>query len=304
MPWLWIFMFGCILDRTGQSASESMRRQLLDQGVRVANLEQQFIQVEARVNQMEDLTRTQGRQDNMKMETLDDLRSELSRMRGEVEVLSHASGEGAKEIQARTEDATFRVEWLESRADQLEKALGLKPPSPPQRVVEDEAAEQDSTWKGEIVGAGDAEPANAGTAESAASPPVVTGAQTSDGQPDPDQLLDGGKGLLDQENAAGAASMFSRFLELYPKHKRAAEAKYRLADSSKVAGQYQQAILQFQTVIDQHKMSAFASWAMFKQGECFALQGQPANAKVFFNEVIRIFPKSRAADQARQKLRQ
>jgi TolA-binding protein len=41
---------------------------------------------------------------------------------------------------------------------------------------------------------------------------------------------------------------------------------------------------------------------MLRQGECFEEQGQADNAKVFFGEVVRIYPKSRAAKAARKKL--
>ena len=68
------------------------------------------------------------------------------------------------------------------------------------------------------------------------------------------------------------------------------------------SGDQQQAVLYFQEVIDQFKGSPFAPWAMLRQGECFAEQGQTDDAKVFFGEVIRIYPKSRAAKAARKTL--
>ena len=42
---------------------------------------------------------------------------------------------------------------------------------------------------------------------------------------------------------------------------------------------------------------------MFKQGECFAAQNQMGNARVFFNEVIRIFPGTPAAEAAKKRLK-
>lgn len=69
------------------------------------------------------------------------------------------------------------------------------------------------------------------------------------------------------------------------------------------AKQYKQAILRFQSVIDQFKSSSWAPWAMLRQGECFEEQGQGDNAKVFFSEVVRLYPSSRAAATAKKKLR-
>lgn len=306
MSLVWWMMLGCILDRTGQSASERMRRELHDHNTRIANIETQFIQVEARVNQLEDLTRTRGQQDIMKMESLDELRAELSRVRGDVEVLSHSVGEGGKDLNARTEDAAYRVEWLESRATQLEKALGLKPPAPP-AITPAPGAEESEGWKGEKpadAAAPEAGDAAAGTPAAGTPAPAVTPADAGgSGTPDPDKMVDGAKGLLESGNHTGAEQMLERFLQLHPKHKRVAEARYRRANAAQKAGKFQQAVLRYQEVIDKHKMSAWASWAMFKQGECFAAQNQMGNARVFFNEVIRIFPGTPAAEAAKKRLK-
>jgi TolA-binding protein len=303
MSWFWWVMLACIMDRTGQSASERMRRELADHGTRIVNIEAQFIQVEARVNQLEDLTRTRGQVDIMKMESLDELRTELSRVRGEVEVLSHQVGEGGKELQDRTEDAAYRVQWLEGRATQLEQALGLKPPPPPAILPSPGPEEGEGTLSPE-GGTGEAG-TPPGEGETA---PVVAAAGTADPAaggttPDPDKMVDGAKGLLDAGNTDAAEQMLERFLQLHPGHKREGEARYRRANAAQKAGKYQQGVLRYQEVIDKHKMSAWASWAMFKQGECFALQGQMGNARVFFNEVLRIFPGTPAAAEAKKRLK-
>ncbi len=298
MTWLWWVMLACVLDRTGQSASERMRRELVDHGTRVANLEAQFIQVEARVNQLEDLTRSQGQTDIMKMESLDELRTALSRIRGKVEVLGHEVGEGGEDLRARAEDVAYRVQWLESRAEQLENALGLQPPSPPPVVTAGQEGGQQPQGQME-GGAVDRAP---GVQEAAPQPGPRVVTIGGDSKPNPDTMVDGAKGLLDQDNPSGAEQMLERFLQLHPTHGRVAEARYLRAGAAKKAGKYPTAILRYQEVIDQHKMTPWASWAMYKQGECFGLQGKLGNARVFFNEVIRIFPGSPAAAAAKQQL--
>jgi TolA-binding protein len=300
VSWIWWVMLGCIMDRTGQSASERMRLELTDHGGRLTNIEAQFIQVEARVNQLEDLTRTRGQANIMKMESLDELRTELSRIRGEVEVLSHQVGEGGKDLQARTDDAAYRVEWLESRATQLENALGLQPPAAP-AITPQPGPEEAEGWSGSSEGstdAGTAEPKEPG-----AQTPAVVAPTEAGSTPDPDKMVDGAKGLLDAGNTGGAEQLLERFIQLHPEHTRVGEARYRRATAAQKAGNHQQAVLRYQEVIDKHKMSAWASWAMFKQGECFALQGQQGNARVFFNEVLRIFPGTPAAAEAKKRLK-
>ena len=49
----------------------------------------------------------------------------------DLEVLTHDWQQSAKTRESQTTDAQYRLDWLESRAGQLEKALGLKTPPPP-----------------------------------------------------------------------------------------------------------------------------------------------------------------------------
>lgn len=318
MFWLMLVSMGCVLDRTGQSSTSAMQREIRDNGIRIHNVEQQFVQVEARVNQLEDHTRSSGQQKILQMETLDELRMEVARLRGEVEVLSHTAGQGEKSIKGRVDDAQFRVLWLESRADQLERSLGLKTPAPP--AMPTEPVEQESSWTEngavpapEAPAAGEPAPVVAVAAPPVEATPVVTPEPSPEPAPatpdpvtepalDPDTLLDTAKSQIKQSNFVGALTMLSRFLEAFPNHARSDEATYRRAEATMKSGDHQQAVLLFQEVIDQFKGSPFAPWAMLRQGECFEEQGQNDNAKVFFGEVVRIYPKSRAAKAARKKL--
>jgi tol-pal system protein YbgF len=314
----------CVLDRTGQSSTAALQREIRDNGVRIHNVEQQFVQVEARVNQLEEHTRSRGQQKILQMETLEELRSEVARLRGEVEVLSHASGQGAKSIKGRVDDAQFRVLWLESRADQLERSLGMKTPAPPAMPTETENI--DSSWDGTPSAGGSqaaplpeatntalpdvaevpvAEPAPAPAPVSAPVEPVpavVASGPVTEPALDADTLIDTAKTQIKESNYVGALTMLNRFIEAFPNHARSDEATYRRAEAAMKSGDQQQAVLYFQEVIDQFKGSPFAPWAMLRQGECFEEQGQADNAKVFFGEVVRIYPKSRAAKAARKKL--
>jgi tol-pal system protein YbgF len=311
MSWFILLSFACVLDRTGQSASNQMVREMRDNGVRIYNVEQQFVQVEARVNQLEDLIRTRGQEKISQIETLEQVREQMGRLRGEVEVLSHAAGQGAKDMSATVDDARFRVLWLEVRADQLERSLGLSTPDPPAIVVPvvDEPSEGGSTWSaadgveaplgtgGAAVAAVAVAPVAVPQAPAASVPDPVTTPTL-----DPLALLEKAKAQLKEGNHVGAETLLGRFLEAHPNHSRADEATYRRAEAAKVAEDYENAVLRYQEVIDQFNGSAFAPWAMFRQGECFKAQGQEANAKVFYGEVIRIYPKSRAARSARKQL--
>ena len=283
---------GCVLDRTGQSATSGFQRELAVHNARIQNVEAGFDSVDARVAQLEELTRTRGQEEILRMETLDQLRQEVARVRGDLEVLQHESDQLSLDAYARAEDATYRLVWLESRAEQLEKAMGVKPPPPPspsELAVIETSAEEGGNATDSGADSGDA--GTAGVDE--------TGGDITD----PDALMT----LAEEHLAAGrdkaAIAVLNRFLEQNPEHKRVAEALYRRAEAYFNAESYQSAVLRFQEVIDRHKDSPWAPWAMLRQGECFESQGQPDNAQLFYEDVVRMWPKSKAAKEAQGKIK-
>lgn len=278
----------CTLDRTGQSASEAYKRELALQGARVGNLEKWHEQLEARISQLEDLNRARGQEEILRMETLDEVRGETAKLRGELEVIRHELDDVNTESTSQAEDAAFRMAWLETRAEALEKAMGLKPPAPPPKG----GATADA---GAAGGTGGSTPPAGGTPAPEASPDTT--------ETDPAALIKLAEGHLAAGRAKAAEAVLDRFLSLYPKHERAPEAMYRRAEAAFNAKAYSQAVLRFQEVIDQHKKSPWASWSMLRQGECFDAQGQKENARLFYEDVIRLYPKSKAAEDAKKKLK-
>lgn len=274
---------GCVLDRTGQSASEVFRRDLILQATRMNNLENQFDLVEARVSQLEELNRARGQDEILRMESLEEIRSEVARLRGEIEVMTHKYGGSLTDLGALQEDATFRLAWLEDRAAQLEENLGLAPPPPP------EPAEPDGEESGEDSSLSDSGEGDegAGSTEQQSAEDLISRAQSH----------------LDEDREQLAEAVLERFLSLYPDHPELPQALYMRARTSFKAADYSAAVLRFQEVIDGHKTSDWASWSMLGQGECFDAQDQPENARLFYEDVIRIWPGSDAAREARKKLR-
>lgn len=282
---------GCVLDRTGQSASELYRRELALQGARVTSLEDELVELSDRTSNLEQLNQARGQQEIMKMETLEQVREEVYRMRGELEELRFTYNGTSKTAQAAQTDAAFRLAWLESRADQLEEKLDLAPPPPPELEEPAEGAQPGAAPSGAAAGA-----AGAATTDTGAESPAPVG-------DDPDSLIAGAEAALARGDEPAAEALLDSFLASYPKHDRAAEARYRRAEASFNAKQFAQAVLRFQEVIDKHKDSQWAAWAMLRQGESFDAQGQPDNAKLFYEDVVRYWPKSKAATEARRKLK-
>ncbi len=276
---------GCVLDRTGQSATEAFRRDMVLHATRLNNLETQFDNLEARTSQLEEVGRARGQDEIMRMESLDDLRGELARLRGDVEVLNHNTALSEETLAALSADASFRMTWLEDRAALLEENLGVAPAPPPELP--------DPSDAGSVGGDG-------GSGE--AGNTAVTGDAEVAGLTDPDALIARAEAHLAAGREKPAEAVLSRFLELHPEHERVPEALYRRAEAAFNAGDYAVAVRRFQEVIDDYKDSAWASWAMLRQGECFEAQDEPENAKVFYKDVVRIWPGSKAAREAKKKL--
>lgn len=288
---LFLLTSGCVLDRTGQSASEIYRRELALQGAAVTNFESQIDNVEGRLRQLEELNRAQGQEEILKMETLEQVRGEVARMRGEVEVLQHNFGQQGTDTLARQEDASFRLLWLEQRADELERSLGLETPAAPEHEtpIDPNASGEPTTGT----------PSDSGETDTSAAGAEPDGGAVTE----PAALIK----LAEEHLAAGresaAEAVLERFLELHPKHAKTSEVLYRKAEAAFNAGRYAAAVLRFQEVIDGHKKSPWAPWAMLRQGECFEAQGQKDNAQLFYEDVARMWPKSKAAGEARKKLK-
>ena len=88
-----------------------------------------------------------------------------------------------------------------------------------------------------------------------------------------------------------------------PKTKKKSEILYRLAESAFNGADYREAARRFQAVLDENSKSQWASWALLRQGECFDELEQKDNAKLFYQDVISEYPKSKAAKEAKEKLK-
>ena len=175
---------GCVLDRRGQSASARYERELKMQGARLSSLEQQFDDLDGRLTRVEELTQARGEQDLVKLQTLEQVRAEIARLRGEVELLRHDVDTHNGDAGRRLEDAAFRLAWLETRAEQLEKSLGLAPPPPPEPPPE-EPPDTDDSGTGD--GTADTPPVDLGLAPRDLPQPPPT---LRSGAPQPQLLLE------------------------------------------------------------------------------------------------------------------
>lgn len=276
---LFALLGACVLDRTGQSATAAYERELEDQKLRADELERLNTDLERRLAQLEEVTRYRGQQEAQKLENLDQVRTEVQRLRGDLETLQHSSSTSGQESRSFQETTSFRVDYLELRVAAVEKSLGLKPPAAPG------AAAPLATTPG------------TGEVTLATTPP-----EEVDLPGGPDELLALAEARLKEGQASVARAVLERFLTQHPTHERAVEAQYRLAETWYNEGQYQRAILEFEKVVAKHPTSVWAPWALVRQGESFKAMGKTNEATLFWEDVIAKYPKSKAAKEAKTLL--
>jgi len=278
---------GCVIDRTGESATEAYKKQMRLQGARIDNLEKQVDKMDAKLTELDAVTQSRGEQEVLRMDTMEQLRGEVARLRGEHDAMKFASEKSTADEQKRLEDAAFRLEWLDLRAAQLERTLGVKAPAPPPR---DGAAAKDAAATKDPGAAKDA---------AATKDPVATPTEVKD----PVDLVKLGNEHLKAGRNEAAEAVLQRMLKEHPTHEKAPEARYRLGEVAYNSKNYPLAVLRFQEVIDSNKKSKWAPWAMLRQGEAFDAQGQKDNAELFYEELVKKWPDSDAAKEAKEKLK-
>lgn len=286
-PLLFLAATACVINRTGQSATGKMQRDLADHQRRVNELEAGSEDQSRRVGQLEEVTRSRGQDDILKMETMEQLRQQVANTRGEFEVLQHdyatfeAAGLGYQQ------DADWRMSYLELRLVNVEKTLGVRPPPPPAKDGSDP-----------VVDAGAGTAGTASNTTGPVAPPVPDAPLAST----PDEYFALITQNLQEGKGAAARAVAQRFVKENPKSDRAPEALYRVAESYQNESDFASGAQAFQAVIDAAPTSTWAPWSMLRQGECMESLGKHDAAKLFWQGTVEKYPKSKAAKEAKAHL--
>ena len=137
--------------------------------------------------------------------------------------------------------------------------------------------------------------------EDASSKPVAGGGQESS-KIDPMALIRLAESHLSQGKETEARSALDRFLENFPEHEAVPRAQYRKAESFYNEGEYALAANGFKLVVERYRETKWAPYSMLRQGECFEALNRPDDAEAFYRALIQLWPKSRAAKEAKAKI--
>jgi len=108
---------------------------------------------------------------------------------------------------------------------------------------------------------------------------------------------------LDKKDYKVALGRFKDFLKKYPKSKLAGNAQYWIGECHYALKEFDQAILELDTVRRKYPQSEKVPAALLKQGFAFAELGEKVNARLVLQEVVEKYPQSPEAARAKQRLK-
>jgi tol-pal system protein YbgF len=96
-----------------------------------------------------------------------------------------------------------------------------------------------------------------------------------------------------------AALEFTEFVTQFPNHPQAAAAQNWIGEAFYRQRDYKQAVVEFQKTVDNYTQTTQVAEALLKIGLCKRAMGDAAGARAAWEQVVRQYPRSEAATQAR-----
>jgi tol-pal system protein YbgF len=207
------------------------------------------------------------------------------------------------ELKAQDAQQSFLVAELKTLSDQVTKlkssleeaesavrAMRATPVAPESRP---DAAPAPPPGSAPIIA-----PAPSPPAASASPPPAAAAPRTVDAE----RVFAGALARLRAGDDGQAVLEFTDFVSQFPTHPQAAAAQNYIGETFYRQRDYRQAAAEFQKTVDNYTQTAQVSEALIKIGLCRRALGDVAGARVAWEQVIKQFPKSDAARQARTLL--
>ena len=132
----------------------------------------------------------------------------------------------------------------------------------------------------------------------AAAPPKVSPEELST----PEEMYDYALGLIKNGDTKKGREVLNTFAAKYPDHRLMQNVFYWKGETFYAEKDYESAILSFQDVVDKYAGGEKAPDAMLKQGLSFQALNDNRNARILYELLLSKYPKSPAAERARQRL--
>lgn len=235
---------------------------------------------------------------------LDSLSSQNARMRADfanrllavdrqlvqIQALGGQSQQQIRDLQRQLEQRAAEARQAEADADSAEAAPPPRPaPAPPPAPTERPAATRPS----------------ADTARTAARPPATrpqspARPRTGDGPPTADEAYEAALGAYRRGSLSTAREGFQEFLRIAPSDPRAPDAQFYVGES--YSRDPDAAIAAYQRVVERWPSSPRASAALLRMAKLEIARGDRAQARAHLNQILRSYPRSDEAEEARTQL--
>jgi len=193
-------------------------------------------------------------------------------------------------MQGRTGDQERINDELRQDLTLLRDELSLQVADHEQRLAKLDAG---------LAAASSAPPAVTPPPAAVAAPPAVT---TPAGESAPGLYDRALKKIREEQDFAAGRELMEAFLKRYPQHDLAVNAAYWVGETYYAEKNYEQAILQFEEIIQKYGDHPKVASAMLKQALAFESTGDQATARLLLQRVIERYPLSDEAGKAKQKL--
>ena len=94
---------------------------------------------------------------------------------------------------------------------------------------------------------------------------------------------------------------FESFIEQFPDHPYADDARYYIGEAMLAKGEYTEAAVSFLTLTRKYPDSDLVPPALYKAGYCYQIMEQDALAAQYFDKLLTEYPDSPEAELARQR---
>ena len=223
---------------------------------------QDLIVVEDNLRKLKTDSETIKSQSAVSYSDVQQVRDEVSRLKGSIEEMSHNNRETFGRLGMEDSLLVHKVDEIESRLQKIEQYIA---PTPKQEKLSSAA------------------PLPSSPANDAA-------------------LLSDGLEKLDKKSYVAARESFSLLLQKAPASALVDKAQFYIAESYFSEKWYEKAILEYQVVISKYTKSTKRPAALYKQALSFELIGDTANAKARFSDLVKAYPSSSQATLARKKI--
>jgi tol-pal system protein YbgF len=201
----------------------------------------------------------------------------------------------------QVEALTVTLRDINGRVDRLETVSNRGSADAPRitklesrvAVLSDQVATFASRTAAPTTAAGKTAPAG-----QAATPPKTAARK----DPSPQTIYDEAYSLYKQGKYVQAREAFKEYVGLYPDTKLTDNAHFWIGESYYDQGQYEQAILEYDKVVQEFPNGDKVASALLKQAFAFDAIGGPQDAKILLKKILRDHPSSEQAAIARKKL--